>query len=341
MVFQAQALKALTIVFAAASASVTAQAQTGDFYKGKTIKIVLPTAPGGSTSLYGLLIAEHLQRHIPGNPVVTTEYRVGAGGIVAANYVYNAAPKDGTVITMLISGLLAEDTQPEAVKFKAAKFRYIGRAADLPRAFVAWHSAGINTIDDVRKREVALGSSGKGALTSIHPLLVNDIYGTKFKIVNGYSGAGTTYLALERGEIDATTVAWEGLVAQHADWLRDGKIKVLATMGSRKFTGYENVPKVESLAKNADDRELLTYSVHYADVGQALAAPAEIPDDRLQILRRAFDAMVADPAFIASTKSKNVEIEPMTGEELQAFVEKAAQRSPKISERMRALVSAE
>ncbi|MDH7795071.1 MULTISPECIES: tripartite tricarboxylate transporter substrate-binding protein [unclassified Beijerinckia] len=344
MILHARALRALTIVCAGVLASFTAaaQAQTADnFYKGKTVKIVLPTAPGGSTSLYGLLIAEHLQRHIPGNPVVTTEYRIGAGGIVAANYVYNAAPKDGTVITMLISGLLAEDTQPDAVKFKAAKFRYIGRAADLPRAFVAWHAAGINTIDDARKRQVALGSSGAGALTSIHPLLVNDIYGTKFKIVNGYGGAGTTYLALERGEIDATTVAWEGLVAQHADWLRDGKIKVLATMGSRQFTGYETVPKVESLAKTAEDRELLAYSVHYADVGQALAAPAEIPEDRLQILRRAFDAMVKDPAFIATTKAKNVEIEPMTGEDLQAFVDKAAQRSPKISARMRALVNAE
>lgn len=319
-----------------------AQAQSGDsFYKGKTIKIVLPTAPGGSTSLYGLLIADHLQRHIPGNPVVTTEYRVGAGGIVAANYVYNAAPKDGSVLTLLISGLLAEDTQPKAVKFKTAKFGYVGRAADLPRAFVAWHTSGINTIEQARQRDIPLGSSGAGSLTSIHPLLVNDIYGTRFKVVNGYGGAGTTYLALERGEIDATTVAWEGLVSQHADWLRDGKIKVLATIGSRKFTGYENVPKLESLAKTQADRELLAYSAHVADFGQALAAPPDIPPERLQILRRAFDAMIKDPAFIAMTKEKGVEIEPMTGEALQALVDNAAKRTPELAERLRALVKAE
>jgi len=318
--------------------SLPAAAQSvAEFYKGKTIRLVLPTAPGGSTSLYGLLIAEHFPKHIPGNPAVVAEYRVGAGGVVAANYVYNAAPKDGTTITMLIAGLLTQDTQPDAVRYDAAKFSYIGRASDLPRAFVAWHTSGIATIDDARRREVALGASGQGSLSTIHPALLNELYGTKFKVINGYSGAGTTYLALERGEIDATTVAWEGLVAQHSDWLRDGKIKVLATIGSRRFTGYEKVPNMINLGKTEEDKALLAYAAHFADFGQALAAPPDIPEDRLQALRQGFDDLMKDKAFIDAMSAKNVDLNPMTGADLQAFVVRMAQRSPKIAARLRAL----
>lgn len=308
-----------------------------DFYKGKSIRVVLPTAPGGSTSLYGLMMSEHLSKHIPGNPSVVAEYRVGAGGVTAANYVYNAAPKDGTVLTMLIAGLLAQDTQPDTARFEAAKFSYIGRAADLPRAFVAWHTKGIEKMEDARTREVILGASGRGALTAIHPALVNEIFGTKFKIINGYSGAGTTYLALERGEIDATTVAWEGLVAARGDWLREGKIKVLATIGSRPFQGYESVPNMIDLAKNDEDRALLSYAAHVADVGQALAGPPDLPADRLAALRTAFNAMMKDEAFLQSARDRKVEVAPMTGQELQAFVAKAAQRPASAAARLRAV----
>jgi tripartite-type tricarboxylate transporter receptor subunit TctC len=301
--------------------------------------MVLPTAPGGSTSLYGLLIGEHLFKHIPGNPNVVAEYRVGAGGVVAANYVYNAAPKDGTVISMLIAGLLTQDSQPESVRYDSPKFSYIGRAADQPRAFVAWHTSGLATIDDARRKEVALGASGQGSLATIHPSLVNQLYGTKFRIINGYSGAGTTYLALERGEIDATTVSWEGLVAQRSDWLRDGKINVLATIGSRRFTGYEHVPNMSSLGNTEEDKALLAYAAHFADFGQALAAPPDIPEDRLNALRKAFDDLMQDKAFLAAMSEKNVELMPMTGAELQALVVRAAQRPPAIAARLRALVA--
>ncbi|HEY8580243.1 MAG TPA: tripartite tricarboxylate transporter substrate-binding protein [Beijerinckiaceae bacterium] len=308
-----------------------------DFYKGKSIRLVLPTAPGGSTSLYGLMISEHLPRHIPGAPSVAAEYRVGAGGVTAANYVYNAAPKDGTVLTMLIAGLLAQDTQPEAARFEAEKFSYIGRAADLPRAFVAWHASGVAKMEDARRREVVMGASGRGAITAIHPALVNEIFGTRFKIINGYSGAGTTYLALERGEIDATTVAWEGLVAARSDWLREGKIKVLATIGSRRFEGYESVPNMVDLAKNEDDRAVLAYAAHVADVGQAVAGPPGLPPDRLEALRKAFDAMMKDEAFIKAAQERKVELAPMSGAELQAFVEKTAKRPASAAARLRAV----
>lgn len=334
MIFRAFAASLAVACLAGAPAKADPVAE---FYKGKTIRLVLPTAPGGSTSLFGLTMAEFLPRFIPGNPAVAAEYRVGAGGVVTSNYVYNAAPKDGTVISMLIAGLLAQDTQPDAVRFDASKFSYIGRAADLPRALIAWHAAGINSIDEARTKEAVVGASGRGALTYIHPALINETYGTKFKIINGYSGAGTTYLALERGEIDATTVAWDGLVAGRSDWLRDGQVKVLATIGSRQFTGYENVPKMVELAKTDADRAVLRYAAHAADFGQVLAAPPGIPADRLAALRKAFDAMMRDPAFLKMAAEKKMEIAPMSGQELQAFVEGMAKRSPEVSARLKAI----
>lgn len=310
-----------------------------EFYKGKSIRMVMPTSPGGSTSLFGLAMAEHLPRFIPGNPSVAAEYRVGAGGLVAANYVYNAAPRDGTVITMLISGLTSEDTQPAAVRFETQKFNFIGRASDLPRALIAWHTSGLTHIDDARKVEKTVGASGRGSNANIHPQLINLVYGTKFKMVLGYGGAGATYLALERGEIDATTVAWDGLVAGRGDWLRDGKVKVLLAIGSRKFAGFENVPNFVDLARTPEDRALLEYAAHSADFGQVLAAPPGVPAERVQALRRAFDAMMKDKDFLALAKARKMHLEPMTGEQLQAFVERQAKRPKEVAQRLRAVAA--
>jgi tripartite-type tricarboxylate transporter receptor subunit TctC len=229
-----------------------------DFFRGKQIRMVLPTAPGGSTSLYGMALSDFMARHIPGRPVIVPEYRPGAGGAVAASYVYNAAPKDGTVITMLLSSMVTiQLLQPDGVKFDTAKFSHLGRIADLPRALIAWHTAGLNSIEDAKAREVALGASGKGGSTVIHPALMNELLGTRFKIVTGYRGAGDTYLALERGELHATTVAWDGLVSERGDWLKNGLVKVLVRIGYRKIAGFETVPTLADLGKTAEDKAVL------------------------------------------------------------------------------------
>jgi tripartite-type tricarboxylate transporter receptor subunit TctC len=288
------------------------------FYRGKQIKMVLPTAPGGSTSLYGFTLAEFMSRHIPGNPMIVPEYRPGAGGAVAASHVYNAAPKDGTTITMLLSSMLTlQLMQPAKVKFDVAKFGYIGRIADLPRALIAWHTAGLNSIEDAKKREVPLGASGQGSNTVIHPALLNALAGTKFKIVTGYRGAGDTYLALERGELAATTVAWDGLIAERSAWLKEGKVKVLVRIGHRKFAGFENVPSLSDLGASMDDKAVLELALVPSEIGQAVAAPPGIPADRLAALQRAFGLTMKDPAFLEFTRKRRMPVEPMTGGELR------------------------
>jgi len=305
-----------------AYAQPTAGMAVEDFFRGKQIRMVLPTAPGGSTSLYGMALGEFMARHIPGHPVIVPEYRPGAGGVVAASYVYNAAPKDGTVITMLLSSMVTfQVLQPDTIKFDTTKFSHIGRIADLPRALIAWHTAGLNSIDDAKTREVALGASGKGSSTTIHPALMNAFLNTRFKIVTGYRGAGDTYLALERGEIQATTVAWDGLVSERGDWLRNGLVKVLVRIGNRKMPGFQNVPTLADLGKTAEDKAVLDLALVPMEMGQAVSAPPGLPPDRLAALRRAFDLTMTDPAFLAFAKSRDMPIAPMTGDELGRLIE--------------------
>jgi tripartite-type tricarboxylate transporter receptor subunit TctC len=329
------ATMALTLVCALPAAGMAVE----DFFRGKTIRMVLPTAPGGSTSLYGMTLGDFMARHIPGNPVIVPEYRPGAGGVVAASYVYNAAPKDGTVITMLLSSVLTTQLlQPGSIKFDTARFTHIGRIADLPRALIAWHTSGINSIDDAKTREVALGASGKGGSTVIHPALMNALLGTRFKIITGYRGAGDTYLALERGEIAATTVAWDGLVSERGDWLKNGTVKVLVRMGYRRLAGFESVPTLTALGKSEEDKAVLELALAASEIGQAVSAPPGLPADRLMALRRAFDLTMTDPAFLAFAQKRLMPVEPMTGDELHRLIGQGVNTPTAAVERMNKLV---
>jgi tripartite-type tricarboxylate transporter receptor subunit TctC len=310
-----------------------------DFFRGKQIRMVLPTAPGGSTSLYGMALSEFMARHIPGRPVIVPEYRPGAGGVVAASYVYNAAPKDGTVITMLLSSMVTMQLlQPDALKLDTMKFSHLGRIADLPRALIAWHTAGLNSIEDTKAREVALGASGKGGSTVIHPALMNALLGTRFKIVTGYRGAGDTYLALERGELQATTVAWDGLVSERGDWLKNGLVKVLVRIGYREIAGFESVPTLADLGKTAEDKAVLKLALVPTEMGQAVSAPPGLPADRLAALRRAFDLTMKDPDFLDFAKKRHMPIEPMTGDELRRLIEQGMNTPQPVVQRMNKLV---
>ena len=250
------------------------------------ITIVVPVPPGGTVSLYGTTIAQFMERYIPGHPNIIHEYRAGSGGVVAANYVFNAAPKDGTVFTTLLStAIILKQLRPKAAKFVPAEFNFIGRMTDNPRVLITWHATGINSIEDARKQDVPIGSAAKLSVTAIHPLLMNRLAGTKFQIVNGYRGAGPSYLAMERGEIAGTTVAWDGLVGNRLDWVKEGKVKIILRMGSRTLPGYESVPELRDFGNTPEEKAVLKLMSLPADTGQVLAAPPGIPADRLHHLR--------------------------------------------------------
>jgi tripartite-type tricarboxylate transporter receptor subunit TctC len=168
---------------------------------------------------------------------------------------------------------------------------------------------------------VALGASGRGSNTVLHPALLNALAGTRFKIVTGYRGAGDTFLALERGELAATTVAWDGLVSERGDWLRNGKVKVLVRIGHRRIEGLEAVPNLSDLAKTPEHRAVMELALAPSEIGQAVSAPPGLPPDRLQALRRAFDATMTDPAFLAFATKRQMPVVPMTGDQLHRLIE--------------------
>lgn len=331
-----RAIAACAVLLVAAPVAAN---EVSDFYNGKTIRMVMPTSHGGSTALYGTVVGRHLKRHIPGKPNIIHEYRTGSGGLIAANYVYNAAPKDGSIITMLLSStVLTQLIKPKAAKFTYHKFSIIGRITDGPRALIAWHTTGINTIEDAKKKSVPLGASGRTSVTTIHPALINQFAGTKFQIVTGYRGAGNTYLALERGEISATTVAWDGLISNRGDWLKSGKVKLLALIGVRKIKGYASVPRLVDFGRNAEEKAVLNLTQLPSELGQTVAAPPGIPAARLAALRAAFDATMQDPAFLAEVKKRKMVLAPLKAGQVTAMVVEGIKQPASVIERTRNLV---
>jgi hypothetical protein len=204
---------------AAIGQAVPAVAQSAEaFYRGKTIKLIVPSGAGGAYGLYALLLAGHYGRHIPGNPSIVADFRSGAGGTVAANYLYNAAPKDGSVIGMPLAPIvLAQHTRGKSAKYDASKFIWIGRMAEITRLFSVWQTTKAQTLEDLSKMQVIVGSTGKGSETFMNPAVMNSLLGTKFKIVTGYKGSAKVMHALEQGEITGAFSTWGNFNGNHPE----------------------------------------------------------------------------------------------------------------------------
>ena len=321
----------MSLLASAGVARAQQAASPAHYFAGKSIKLVIPTGPGGAYGLYGLLFAQHYGRHVPGNPSVTPEYRSGAGGIVASNYIYTVAPKDGTVIGIpLAPFVLAQFTGGPNVQYDVAKFNWIGQISDITRLMVVWSGPKIRTFEDFISQEVVVGSTGRGSETFMNPAIINAVFGAKLKIVDGYKGSGDLMIALERGEIGAVSGTWGNFAGNHADWLRDKKITLITQIGVKKVAAYPEVPLLQDLAKNPEDRKLIEFmSLMTTSVGYSVLAPPGVPENVLAILRKAFDATMADPAFLSDAKKRNADIAPEKHTEIARAVAEAV-RSPKL-----------
>jgi tripartite-type tricarboxylate transporter receptor subunit TctC len=301
-----------------------AKAQSvAEFYKGKAVDLDIGYSVGGGYDLYARLIARRLGEHIPGNPNVVPKNVEGAGSLRLANYLYTAAPKDGTVIGAISRGAAFDPLFNEnGADFDASKFSWIGSANNEVSVCVALTSSGIARFDDLYTTPLTIGSTGAGDDTYQFPALLNAVLGTKFKIVTGYPGGNDVTLALDRGEVQGRCGwSWSSLKATRLNWVLRKRIVVLVQLSLSKHPDLPNVPLIMDLAKTDEQRAIFRMIFARQTMGRPYAAPPGLPEDRLAALRKAFMDTMTDKEFLYDADQNKFEINPVAGDQLEALVE--------------------
>jgi tripartite-type tricarboxylate transporter receptor subunit TctC len=305
-----------------------------DFYKGKTVTIITSTGSGGPFDHTARVLARHMTRHIPGQPNMIVKNMPGGGHMLATNHMYNQADKDGTVIALVNNSVpLHQALGGRGVRFDARKFNWIGSTGISNLLTVSWHNSGFKTIDDVMKRELVTGATGVGSGTFIYPNAMNVVLGTRFKIVMGYKSTSELDIAMERGEVAARAGAsYVGI--QH--WVLGKKVNVLFQTGAEREKDLPDVPLMSELAKNDDQRQILTLISAPPAIGRPFFTTADVPAERVAALRKAFEDTMKDPAFLADAKQLNIDVTPLPGARVAAIVTQMINTSPALLERAKA-----
>jgi tripartite-type tricarboxylate transporter receptor subunit TctC len=325
---------------AIALGSAAASAQTPDqTFANKTIILTNGYAPGSGNDIIGRLVARHIGKHIPGQPRVIAQNMPGAGSYKAANYLYSTAPKDGTVLGYIAQTAATEELLGNAaVQFQTAKFNWIGRMSSYNNVSIGWHTSKVKSIADAQKTESTIGATGVGSAVYIYPNVMNNVLGTKFKIVSGYEGTAQSALAMERGEVDAVTMGWFAIKATHKDWLDGKKINVFVQFLAERHPDLSDVPTIVEFARTPEEKLLFQLFANEGDIGKAILAPPGVPANVLTMLRRAFDAMARDPEYVADADKLQLERDPTSGEKVQKLIEAVAQTPPAVVEHAKLLL---
>ena len=305
------------------------------------LNIYVAGTAGGGIDLYARLLARHIGRHIPGQPTVTVQAMPGAGGIRAANYLAHQAPRDGTAIVAFAGGPILEPLiGTRNPGYDMSGSTWIGALTQDVGLCFAWAKSPFKTIDDVKKQQMVVAGTGAGSDTDIWPLVLNEVLGTRFKLVTGYLGTQETLLAVERGEAHGRCViSHSALKVAKPDWLRDGKIKVLAVTALRANPEFPGVPAVIDLVTKAEDRQLVELLVAPTAMARPFAGPPGLPPQQTALLRSAFDATVEDPQLRADAAKIQAELAPTTGERVQSLVGRIYATSRSVTERARKLLA--
>ena len=320
-------MTALKAIFAlgllAAAGLVPAHAQTPEeFYKAKTVRLIIPAAAGDSYDTEGRLIARHLAKYIPGNPAIVPENMPGASGRNAASYVANVAPKDGTVLSLVQqSVVLAQAMRQTGINFDSAKLNWIGTPSAPISVLAVWHTAGVKTIDDTKRKEVTIGATTTAGNNFVYPKLIKELVGAQLKIITGYPGGSPIDLAMERGEVQGRgSNPWNNYKLAHPDWISEGKLIALVQMSGKRHPELPGVPRLIDLAPNEEARQIFELMSVAADIGRPMVTSPGVPADRVKALREAFAAAMKDPEFQKEAAKLNVDIDPTVGEDLHALV---------------------
>ena len=308
-----------------------------DFYRGKTMRVIIPASMGGSVAVYGRLMADFLGRHMPGNPNVITASMPGAGGVQSVDYIFNAAPKDGTVVGEILSPSLLVPMLGDA-KFDPTKIQWIGSLTTRPGVVTVWHTARATTIEDAKKIALNLGSTGVGAGNFQIPTLANAILGTRFKVVMGYPGGSEINLAIEKGELDGRFNYWTGWTSAKPDWIRDRKILFLFRTGPHAADMPDGLTAFDDLVKG-EERQMVHLAEAPDNIGVGFWVAPGMPTERLAALRTAFQDMVHDAQFLDAAAKLRTPIDPVAADDLQKIVAELYTTPPSVVDRFKQLMT--
>jgi tripartite-type tricarboxylate transporter receptor subunit TctC len=310
------------VAMAAAAAPMPAAAQA-DFYGGKTVELIISTGAGGGLDTNGRIVARHLGNHIPGNPTIVAKNMPGAGHIRAANYVFKQAPKDGTTIASFIPIFVMAQVleRSKSIQFNPAEFNWLVSTSSSNSTIYVWHTTGVKTLADAMQKEVLMGGTGVGSYNVIYPTVTNSVLGTKFKLVTGYPSTNEIAIAMERGEVQGRAGNnFNSLVAEHGEWLKAGKINLLAQVGLERDPDFAAVPLLTDFAKTDEARQILQFFSTDIVIGRPFVTSPGVPAERVALLRRAFDSLVKDRAFLDDMKKVGLDVGPVAGERIQKVV---------------------
>jgi tripartite-type tricarboxylate transporter receptor subunit TctC len=292
-----------------------------EFYRGKAITLYVGFPPGGGYDLYARVLAPHLTRHIPGNPPIVIKSMLGGSGIKAAGYMTSVTAQDGTSLGMFLDALTLGKVLGGPGEFDPIKLVWIGRIVSTATVSVVWHTAPVQTIEEAKHRELLMAGTVASNTSNFIPAALNDLIGTKIRVIMGFRGSPDQALAMMRGETDALGgMSWEAIQTNHQDWLTEKKIRILYAQGAHRIADLPNDPGLLDLAVDERSRHILGLLGSVPDIGRTIVAEPNIPPERAQVLREAFMATMQDPQFVADMKARHLNIEPMSGEDLQKMV---------------------
>jgi tripartite-type tricarboxylate transporter receptor subunit TctC len=310
-----------------------------EFYRGKQVKLLIGADPGGPYDAYARLLARHLGDHIPGQPRIVVQNMPGATSVIAANYVYNKAPQDGSVIATLNNVVPLIKVLGEAdIQFDPAKLNWLGSVARELYVIYVRSGSPIRTLADAKQAKVTMGATGPMAMSALFPRLINNVVGTQFQIVTGYPGLAAVQIAMERNEVDG--LAGDSWYNDHGqgksfNWFLDGTVRTIAVIGSKQPKQLAGIPHLTDLARDAEGRRLLELFSSPAEVGKPAVMGPDVPQARVQAMRGAFAATVSDPAFVADAEKLGLAVDPVAGEELAALVQRLMETPASVAQRAR------
>jgi tripartite-type tricarboxylate transporter receptor subunit TctC len=308
--------------FAAAAPPALAQDAVADFYRGRTVNLIVGYSVGGGYDTYARVFARHVGKHIPGNPQVVVQNMPGAGSLKLANYLYNVAPKDGTVIGTFSRGLAMEPLiGGNNTQYDSTRFSWLGSGTNEFSVFVVWHTAPVKTWSDIVTKPFTVGGEGSGSDPDIYALMLKNAFGAKLKLISGYPGTAEVTLALERGEVDSrASWSWSSLKALRPQWIVEKKVHFPVQLNLVKNPELPDVPLIMEFAKTDAQRQMLRLVLSRQDMARPFIAPPGLPNDRRTALRKAFDDTMADPELVAEMKARGQEVNPLSGAAIEKLV---------------------